>query len=269
MPSIKVDITPYISLLFNDVTNRIGFNISNDANPFWFVDGNLLIWTENQELDYDTPFTGKLDFIHASLNVPNVFINGDFDANITIYTDASRSIIASGKHCIRNKCMRSSVSKSIAFSNKLMFMNGGRRQFAVQNSEVNEIISYFEFRGLALMNGKVEMEHKNYPFNADIQATEFQNGSFIFYTDIEHGLEIRKYEIENAKFDMNLNSFSFTDPYSILETKQVSSGIFSDIMSRYGDTNQQFLFYSPNRCFSRNITSKKGLVIFDNINSEC
>ena len=95
VPEMTFDLTPFLTLLFNGtLPHKLRFNVTDAANPFWVVDGNLKLW-----LDKDAPanhtFQGKMESFSIPRTVPKDIIQGSMEEELEINTVASKSISAS------------------------------------------------------------------------------------------------------------------------------------------------------------------------------
>jgi hypothetical protein len=224
-----------------------------------------LIWTETgKPNDYNTPFNGELNYLRTYLDNPVVSVEGNINSSLMISTHSKRSVVATGKHCIKEKCIVSSVRKSVLFRNKQLYETKKNLQIVDQNTEINEVYAKFGSFGLNNDKGNVELIHKNYPLKADIKVTDFFNGSYIFDTDLVHALEVSKYSMFKSKFqpieNMNFNGLKAE---SVLNVKQGSIGFFSDFVRGFGSSNQSFSYNGPDLCYSRYVRSVENVIILD------
>jgi Peptide N-acetyl-beta-D-glucosaminyl asparaginase amidase A len=267
VPSIKFDLTPYLSLLFSGTSPVIGMNVSSSANSFWFVDGNLLIWTEGRP-DYETPFVGDLKFLRNNLEQPTEIVYGDVNKILEVNTKATRSITASGKHCIGKTCYTTSFHKSISFDNQLIYFDGGNRTFADQSTSMNKASTMFTTKGGVFSSGIANNQYKNFPFKADIRSTSYFNGSYRFDTEIDHGLDVIESSVSTGRF-MPIQALKFGAAHRTLETRQRSTGFFSDFVRGFGSTKQVYKLNSKGNCYARNVSSLKSTIEYDFIDNAC
>jgi uroporphyrinogen decarboxylase len=252
VPSMIFDITPFLSLLFSGRNStRIGFNITNEALPFWFIDGNLLLYVDKDK-DPLEPFKGSLDSMNVRSQIPHYTIVGDLNQTLDVLTVLQNSFSASGTVYHSDGYTRTSVHKSVDYLNINTLWNQGSTQNIDQKTSIHSstLTERFGDRFSSLLH----VSQYQYPLQVNLSYFKNESG-YEYDVVMDHGLHINRFVKKNQEKLTSLER---------LDTNQYASGYFGTIRPGVAGLKQNYFHQTPEQCYRRSIRAYNRTVISDN-----
>ena len=146
VPSTKYDVTPCLPLFFDSAkpsAHRLSFNITPSANFFWFITGNLRVWTDGPPIyNYKKyPFVGKVTQLQVASSSPNVQAHNEtsFQFNLSTTVPSLSSTLEGWIKRRDGSQVLTRVSRELSFSNNLQIDD--ESNIVDQNTAIKEEIS--------------------------------------------------------------------------------------------------------------------------------
>ncbi|KAI8900295.1 peptide N-acetyl-beta-D-glucosaminyl asparaginase amidase A-domain-containing protein [Globomyces pollinis-pini] len=258
LPTTKIDMTPFLSLLCDNNTHQIGINVTTAANDFWLVDSNLLLWVDHEKPSNE-PFKGQLNYIHVNGSVPKESYTGDLNSTLKVSTSSSNSISASGVVYHSKGWTKTSVSTSVGFYNSLRIFDQTNGQIFDQNTEITYTSLVSNGVDSKLIDSEVNLETKRYPLKGHLLYTT-DGPKYQFNTTLSQGLEISTSSSHGLHAEQSLKDMKLK---SKLSNYQSTDGFFGTIRPGFATTQQDYSLKSDKQCYNRKVTASGGKVIED------
>lgn len=249
VPSMLFDITPFLSLLFQKEV-KIGFNITNEALPFWLVGGNLLLHLDHGK-NAQEAFNGTLNYVKIKSVDPVFSIVGDVNSTLYVKTTLKNQFSASGTVHHSRGSTKTNIDKTVNYYNFNEISDSGNSQKIDQNTEI--FSSTLEMETGVGKSTRLLLNTFRYPLA--IKTVFYKNDSG-FQTDvsIDHGLYISK-QVQPIP----------GRPISIerLANQQIAKGYFGTIRRGTAQHNQTYSYLSPSQCYNRIVHANHSKIIRD------
>ena len=251
VPEIIFDVTPALPYLFLKGSHRIGFNITTAANGYWFVEGNLQIWTD-KGLDLNHQFQGNVDAEVIKTTVPVENVHGSMKNELSVRTTAENSWKISGSILTSKGWKTTKVEKTLKYRNKNEFTRNGLNNLMSQTTEINSKITT-----LFPSFSTTTFDRKIYPLTVGLNYTIGDGSKFQFDALVDHGLKEWKGESDKITHSLDIH--------------QIAVGTFGTFPTtiNYGNQNQTYSSKTPEQCYTRDIQIRNRQIYSDNEGSGC
>ena len=249
VPTIPIDVTPFLSWFFKSDTNKFSFVIGPYMNSYWLIDANLKIWVDT-EADPSIPFRGHVEEYNIVSKGPNYQITGNFSSSRVIETLARNRYSASGTIFGRNGWTKTTVNCDSSFSSELKYI-GNHTHIKQAHSISKSIETKF-----GIGPDVLKIDHKrsdyNFPFKLFSDYLE-QDGKFSVFAAISHAFR-----------------FEYQDGHeiTIIENMQDAAGNFGSLLGLSNSLNQTLKVSAGSRCYQRNVQARNATVVTD-LETDC
>ncbi|TPX34389.1 hypothetical protein SmJEL517_g02954 [Synchytrium microbalum] len=275
VPSIVLDLTPYIYILTNNDRHTIGLSIFN-ANSYWLASGSLQLWTDSSievskggiiENDIPAPV-----FIHTFNNITN-----------ESKTIAHRNISYSGFLFGSQGLVKTIVRSKLDFDNVVKVKSGFDN--VVKDKSGPKVGSSGQQRVLGVNRvSRAEVDDQTVSQSQSIETVvetigikksveSLQRENLLELHVVQTSFEDKSFAIESEIFQsVNLEKLSPNTLISV-NTKQQSDGDFfrnATTQKGGGQTTTSQIYDkitdvkgAPRRCYTRSVTATNGSITFD------
>lgn len=252
LPSYDIEITPLLGKILDGSSHKISFRVT-DALNVWYVDANLHLWLDGKSMKTEGKLL-KYSCLPLSLSLLTNFTG--FDGSFI--TNASRSIILTGKVKSSYGTITTKSSQSLSYSNYMVMGNEGNLQRVNQRIEFNDTV-YATTPSSSVHS--VE-SFKKYLFKWYSDNVDQGNQSYASISNLTLGLEDKR--VKGSKYGSSVssvNNLQKAQGYMLVKGHLVVKGL--------GSTQQVYKCKDDSSCYSRNISSSNYTILYDKVSNSC